>query len=208
MSDLNQILSLLKGQNVKTPTTLNAGNEPQQRPSTSSTHTNFAGLNLSNINPALIQQVRQEYLTKKSTEDSLKNATSLTPEVLIAIANMAKETELKSVMKKCKQRQDDKEKELYSHRESIKNRYKKQKENVMAKELIGVKVDANEMRSIDRELDRELRSMDLHILKEMDKEVRYLQQEFVRLKVPLFKVSNDPNDLKLQQKVLFILQDI
>lgn len=50
--------------------------------------------------------------------------------------------------------------------------------------------------------------MDLQILKEMDKEVRYLQQEFVRLKVPLFKVSNDPNDLKLQQKVLFILQDI
>lgn len=50
--------------------------------------------------------------------------------------------------------------------------------------------------------------MDLQILREMDKEVRCLQQEFVQLKVPLFKVSNDPNDLKLQQKVLFILQDI
>ncbi|KAK4510297.1 putative elongator complex protein 1 [Mucor velutinosus] len=209
MSDLNQILSLLKGQNVKTPTTATDGNGPQpsQLPSTS-THDHLAGLNLSSINPALIQQVRQEYLTKKSAEDSLRNATSLTPEVLIAIANMAKETELKSVLKKCKQRQDAKEKELYAHREYIKSRYKKQKENVMAKELIGVKVDASEIRSIDRELDRELRSMDLQILKEMDKEARYLQQEFVRLKVPLFKVSNDPNDLKLQQKVLFILQDI
>lgn len=50
--------------------------------------------------------------------------------------------------------------------------------------------------------------MDLQILKEMDKEVKYLQQEFVQLKVPLFKVSNNPNDIKLQQKVLFILQDI
>ncbi|KAF1803280.1 hypothetical protein V8B55DRAFT_1504096 [Mucor lusitanicus] len=211
MSDLNQILSLLKGQNVKTPTTATGsgnGLQQPQPPSSTSTHDQLAGLNLSSINPALIQQVRQEYLTKKTTEDSLRNATSLTPEVLIAIANMAKETELKSVMKKCKQRQDEKERELFAHRESIKSRYKKQKENLLAKELIGVKVDPNETRSIDRELDRELRSMDLQILKEMDKEVRYLQQEFVRLKVPLFKVSNDPNDLKLQQKVLFILQDI
>ncbi|KAL9551333.1 hypothetical protein MBANPS3_004312 [Mucor bainieri] len=210
MSDLNQILSLLKGQNVKTPSTAGDANEPQQQPlpASTSTHNHLAGLNLSSINPALIQQVRQEYIAKKSTEDSLRNATSLTPEVLIAIANMAKETELKSVMKKCKQRQDEKEKELYAHRESIKSRYRKQKENLMAKELIGVKVDPNEIRSIDRELDRELRSMDLQILKEMDKEVRFLQQEFVRLKVPLFKVSSDPSDLKLQQKVLFILQDI
>lgn len=77
--------------------------------------------------------MRQEYLTKKTTEDSLRNATSLTPEVLIAIANMAKETELKSVMKKCKQRQDEKERELFAHRESIKSRYKKQKENLLAK---------------------------------------------------------------------------
>ncbi|GAN08467.1 hypothetical protein MAM1_0206c07979 [Mucor ambiguus] len=209
MSDLNQILSLLKGQNVRMPATTNDVDGPQQpQPPSTSTHDHLAGLNLSSISPALIQQVRQEYLTKKSTEDSLRNATSLTPEVLIAIANMAKETELKSVMKKCKQRQDEKEKELYAHRESIKTRYKKQKENLLAKELIGVKVVPNEIRSVDRELDRELRSMDLQILKEMDKEVKYLQQEFVRLKVPLFKVSNDPNDLKLQQKVLFILQDI
>ncbi|OAD08873.1 hypothetical protein MUCCIDRAFT_159047 [Mucor lusitanicus CBS 277.49] len=205
------IMNNAKGQNVKTPTTATGsgnGLQQPQPPSSTSTHDQLAGLNLSSINPALIQQVRQEYLTKKTTEDSLRNATSLTPEVLIAIANMAKETELKSVMKKCKQRQDEKERELFAHRESIKSRYKKQKENLLAKELIGVKVDPNETRSIDRELDRELRSMDLQILKEMDKEVRYLQQEFVRLKVPLFKVSNDPNDLKLQQKVLFILQDI
>ncbi|CAO3643917.1 unnamed protein product [Mucor fragilis] len=147
MSDLNQILSLLKGQNVKTPATANNanGSSQAQAPSTS-TQDHLAGLNLSSINPALIQQVRQEYLTKKSTEDGLRNATSLTPEVLIAIANMAKETELKSVLKKCKQRQDEKEKELFTHRESIKNRYKKQKESLMAKELIGVKVDANEIR--------------------------------------------------------------
>lgn len=42
----------------------------------------------------------------------------------------------------------------------------------------------------------------------MDKEVTYLQQEFVKLNVPLFKVSNNPNDIKLQQRVLTMLQDM
>ncbi|CEP14124.1 hypothetical protein [Parasitella parasitica] len=215
MSDLNEILSLLnKGQGTAPSRSIQsnrgAASSSSSSNSTASSPSSsiLEGLNLSSINPDLIQQVRQEYLTKKTNEESLRNATSLTPEVLIAIANMAKTTELISVMKKCKQRQDKKEQELYSHRESIKRRYKKQKENLMAKELIGVKIGADEIKSIDRELDRELHAMDLQVLKEMDKEVKHLQQEFVQLNVPLFKVSNDPNDIKLQQKVLHILQDI
>jgi hypothetical protein len=54
----------------------------------------------------------------------------------------------------------------------------------------------------------ELRRMDLQILKDMDGEVKYLQQEFVKLNVPLFKVTNNVNDIKLQQKVIFMLQDM
>lgn len=50
--------------------------------------------------------------------------------------------------------------------------------------------------------------MDLQIIKDMDGEIKYLQQEFVKLNVPLFKVTNNPNDIKLQQKVLFMLQDM
>lgn len=48
----------------------------------------------------------------------------------------------------------------------------------------------------------------MQILKDLDKEVHYLQNEFIKLNVPLFKVSNNPKDLKLQQKVLNILQDM
>jgi hypothetical protein len=61
---------------------------------------------------------------------------------------------------------------------------------------------------IEREMNQELHGLDLQIIKDMDKEVTYLQQEFVKLNVPLFKVTKDPNDLKLQQKVLFMLQDM
>jgi ethanolamine ammonia-lyase large subunit len=90
-------------------------------------------LDLSSISQNLIEQVRSEYLTKKSTEDRIKNATSITPEVLVTIGKMVQETELIAVLKKCKERQDNKERELFSHRESIKLRYKKQKESVLAK---------------------------------------------------------------------------
>lgn len=57
-------------------------------------------------------------------------------------------------------------------------------------------------------MNQELRRLDLQIIKDMDKEVTYLQKEFVKLNVPLFKLTKEPNDLKLQQKVLFMLQDM
>ncbi|KAI7901689.1 uncharacterized protein BX663DRAFT_531751 [Cokeromyces recurvatus] len=187
MADLNSILSLLKQAVISLFP---------------------AGLDLSNIRSDVIDQVRQEYLTKKTQEEKLKNATTITPEVLAAISNLVKETNLIQVLKKCKERQDKKERELFKHRESIKERYKKQRENFLAKELIGVNCDPNVLQALDREMKHELHRLDLQILKDMDGEVRYLQQEFVKLNVPLFKISNNPNDIKIQQKVLYILQDM
>ena len=118
--DLNNILSLLKEAEKAEKDTLD-----------------IKSLDLTRIDSNLIQQVRNEYLTK--------NATTITPEVLVVIGNMAKETHLIQVLKKCKDRQDKKEKELFAHRESVKIRHKKQKENLQTKELIGVKVDMNEL---------------------------------------------------------------
>ena len=69
-------------------------------------------------------------------------------------------------------------------------------------------MNERELQALDDEMTGELHAMDLQIIKEMDAEVTYLQKEFVRLQVPLFKVSQDPSDVKLQQKVLFILQDM
>jgi hypothetical protein len=76
------------------------------------------------------------------------------------------------------------------------------------RELIGLKSDPNELQLIERELNVELRQLDLQIIKDIDKEAVYLQQEFVKLNVPLFKVTNDLNDVKLQQRVLIMLQDM
>ncbi|KAI7868687.1 uncharacterized protein EV154DRAFT_531163 [Mucor mucedo] len=207
--DFNKILSLLKGQDIVTPNVAPPAPAPAATATSVEAPALSSGLDLSNISQSVIDQVRNEYLTKKKSEDKLKNATTITPEVLVTIGKMVQETDLVKVLKKCKERQDNKEKELYSHRESIKARYSKQKESILAKQLIGVKSNnPNELQMVEREMNQELHGLDLQIIKDMDKEVTYLQQEFVKLNVPLFKVTKDPNDIKLQQKVLFMLQDM
>ncbi|CEG76912.1 hypothetical protein RMATCC62417_11739 [Rhizopus microsporus] len=196
--DMNQFMSLFKGQDIKLPeqTTTNDKVDPS-----------LANLDLSNISQNVIEQVRKEYLSSKEPEKTFEDITSITPEVLVHIATMAKETDLLKIIRQCKERQDKIEKELFAHRESIKQRYERQKQSMLAKELIGIK-DPEGMKEIERECHQELRRMDLHVLKEMDKQVKYVQQELSKLKVPSFKITNDPKEIKLQQKVLYIIQDM
>ncbi|KAL4206080.1 hypothetical protein AB4K20DRAFT_1925035 [Rhizopus microsporus] len=196
--DMNQFMSLFKGQDIKLPeqTTTNDKVDPS-----------LANLDLSNISQNVIEQVRKEYLSSKEPEKTFEDMKSITPEVLVHIATMAKETDLLKIIRQCKERQDKIEKELFAHRESIKQRYEQQKQSMLAKELIGIK-DPEGMKEIERECRQELRRMDLHVLKEMDKQVKYVQQELSKLKVPSFKITNDPKEIKLQQKVLYIIQDM
>ncbi|KAI8889328.1 hypothetical protein K501DRAFT_329139 [Backusella circina FSU 941] len=218
--DINQILSLLNEQKNKTST--------PPAPTVPVIPTFPEGLNLSSFDPNIINQVRQEYLAKKEhisppttsspttsfptntlddLLDSLKHATTVTPDVLTAISRMVKETQLLNVLRKCKTRQDKKERELFDHRESIKARHQKQKDAIFAKELIGVS-DPNAIKLLERESAQELKRMDIQILKDMDKESRLLQEELTKLKVPLFKVTHQPQELQTQQKVLTILVDM
>lgn len=61
---------------------------------------------------------------------------------------------------------------------------------------------------LERDCQRELRKMDLHVLKEMDKLVKNLQRDLMKLKVPLFKETDDPKDIKLQQQIVLILHSM
>ncbi|KAI8973441.1 hypothetical protein BDF20DRAFT_824391 [Mycotypha africana] len=164
-------------------------------------------IDFSSIRQDVINQVRAEYLQKEE-EKVLKNATSVTPEVLVKLGSLVKETNLLQVLKDCKRRQDRKEKELFAQRQAIEAKFKKQKDAILTKEMLGVKVDPSELKKLEKEKDKKLHIMDLLVLKEMDKEVKYLQQEFVNLEVPLFRVTQDPKQLKLQQKILNMLQDM
>lgn len=190
--DIKQILSLLNQQKAT------------QVPPTQLVPT---GLDLTKINPDLIKEVRQEYLaTQKNKEhDDISTATTLTPEVLVYIGRLVKETNVIEVLKKCKQRQDRKERELYAHRQSVISRYNKLKDTIRAKELIGV-YDTHALQTLERDMKNELRLLDMEIVKDMDKEVGYLQQQMGMLKVPFF--TGHENDMNLQHKVLSILMDM
>lgn len=77
--------------------------------------------------------MRKEYLSSKEPEKTFEDMKSITPEVLVHIATMAKETDLLKIIRQCKERQDKIEKELFAHRESIKQRYEQQKQSMLAK---------------------------------------------------------------------------
>ncbi|CAO3691272.1 unnamed protein product [Rhizopus stolonifer] len=143
----------------------------------------------------------------KQEEDNFENVTNITPDVLIQIANMAKKTNLLQLIKHHNERQNKIEKDLFDHRGSIKKRYEEQKKGFLAKELIGIK-DPEALRMLERDCQRELRKMDLHVLKEMDKLVKNLQRDLMKLKVPLFKETDDPKDIKLQQQIVLILHSM
>ncbi|EIE79367.1 hypothetical protein RO3G_04072 [Rhizopus delemar RA 99-880] len=197
--DYSQLFSLFKGQDIKIPNETANTIDPS-----------LTNLDLSNINQNVIDQVRKEYLSSTNNskqEDQFKNVTSITPEVLVHLANMTKETNLLQVIREHKERQNQIEKELFEHRESIKKRYEEQKKSLLAKELIGIK-DPKRMKYIEAECEKELHKMDLHVLKEMDKRAKQLQRDLMKLKVPLFKETNEPKEIKLQQKILFIIQDM
>ncbi len=115
----------MQGQDIKIP------NE-----TTNTVDPSLTNLDLSNINQNVIDQVRKEYLSSTNNskqEDEFKNVTSITPEVLVHLANMTKETNLLQVIREHKERQNQIEKELFEHRESIKKRYEEQKKSLLAK---------------------------------------------------------------------------
>ncbi|KAI9247638.1 hypothetical protein BY458DRAFT_527104 [Sporodiniella umbellata] len=200
--DFQQLFSVLKNQNIKIP--------EEKGQSANVLDPSLVNLDLSSINQNVIEQVKKEYMSsteKKSEEDKLIDATEITPDVLIHIANMAKKTDLLKTLKLHSERQHKIENELFEHRKSIKKRYEEQKKGLAAQELIGVK-NPEAIGNLERDCQRELRKMDLHVFKEMDKLVKNLQRDLMKLKVPLFKETDNPKDIALQQKIVLILNSM
>ncbi|KAF7728270.1 Protein dgcr6 [Apophysomyces ossiformis] len=170
-------------------------------------------LDLASIDQDVIQQVRQEYQAQHAKNsldtllDSLQTETNITPDVLMALGRMVKETDLLEVLRDMKSVQDLKEQELFEYRQEIQKKHAKRKDALYAKTLIGAG-DPAEMAAFDKSSAAELKKVDASILIQLDRQVRNQQQRLMELKVPFFKVTNDPSEIKLQQKILSILQDM
>ncbi|KAI9488943.1 hypothetical protein BDB00DRAFT_876910 [Zychaea mexicana] len=195
-----------------------------------------SGMNLGAIDPALIAEVRQEFLSQQaptrmdphdhdqqqqqqqfqyqdqeqeqqtdtldSLLDSLRSATEITPQVLVGLGRMCKETELLDVLRECQQIQHDTERNLSSKRQTIESRHQKARDALFAQELVGGTPDYE---SLDQQTQADLRKMDMHILREMDSQLRSQQVKLAKLKVPFFKQTFDPAEIEMQHKILSIL---
>ncbi|KAG0164861.1 hypothetical protein DFQ28_009581 [Apophysomyces sp. BC1034] len=201
--DINHILSLLQ----------EANQTPAEHPTSVAIP---SVLDLSSIDQDVIQQVRQEYQAqhaKPSTDsldsllDSIRAETTITPDVLVALGRMVKETDLLQVLRDMKCMQDRKEQELFDYRQEIQKRQAKQKDAVCAKALIGAN-GPGAVAEFDKTSAAELKKLDTYILHQMDKEYRNQQETLMKLKVPFFKMTSDPSEMKLQQKVISILHDM
>ncbi|KAI8141580.1 hypothetical protein BJV82DRAFT_670491 [Fennellomyces sp. T-0311] len=233
--DINEFLSLLKSQSQNAdhqePIDQVRSTDQQfldvtisiaQAPSTSQTTESAldipSGISLSAIDPSLIAEVRQEYLSQQTPSeqrldedslgtllDSLQNATQVTPQVLVALGRMCKETNLLQVLRECKQSQHRKEEELNSRRTEIEGRYQKSRDAYFAQELVGITPD---WEGLEKQAQADLRKMDMHIVREMDNELRSQQEKLAKLKVPFFRQTVGREDMQMQHKVLSILLDM
>ncbi|KAI7873630.1 hypothetical protein K492DRAFT_154700, partial [Lichtheimia hyalospora FSU 10163] len=224
--DINHILSLLK----------NGAEHHDEQPSTHapSSTPSFnlpSSVDLAAIDPDVIQQVRQEYWATQQQQpsvpppqqqqsrethdddkdslnallDSIQGATRINSKVLMALGRLTKETNVIAILQGCKESQHRKENELYQQRQELVQQHQKKRDALFAKELVGASVD---WESLEKQSEKELKQMDTHIVHEMDREIRSQQAKLAKLRVPFFKVTSSMDDIKMQHKVLSILQDM
>ncbi|KAI9278217.1 hypothetical protein BDA99DRAFT_491476 [Phascolomyces articulosus] len=210
------------------------------------------GMSLAAIDPALIAEVRQEFLSTQqqqySTEefydpqpandfydpqsangfyetqpvedyyhqqpsedsldfllDSLRSATQVTPQVLVALGRMCKETDLLSVLRECQQAQHRIEEELFRKRQEVESSHQKSRDALFAQELVGKTPDYE---VLEKKSQAELKKIDIHVLRQMDSQLRIQQDRLAKLKVPFFKQTLDPAEIQMQHKILSILLDM
>ncbi|KAI8098792.1 uncharacterized protein BX664DRAFT_319601 [Halteromyces radiatus] len=183
-----------------------------------STNTNIPSLDLlSQLDPAIIQQVRQEYITTQQWSnnsnntlsldqllDSMVQVTSITPELISLLDRMKKETTVLETIAVCQRAQNEKERQLSKQRNLLLEKHKNQLDTILAKQMIGAK-NADEKYEFEERSKIELGQMDRHILRELDKETQALQLALKKHKVPLFYVTKDPTILSLQKEIISLL---
>ncbi|KAL1923794.1 uncharacterized protein VTP21DRAFT_8774 [Calcarisporiella thermophila] len=190
--------------------------QPQSAPLPPSPHSlSIPTLDLSQISPEAIRQVREQIQQQSRTEEKearkkdLSNADSISPEVLVRISELAKEGAVFTVLQSLKKEQAAVERELWGLRERIVKRQKAERDELLAKELLGDPQTAR-LASLDRRARDELAEMDRYALTQMDEELHRQQVELHKAGVPLFRRerTTDPAHIAKQRRVLELLLEM
>ncbi|RUS17755.1 hypothetical protein BC937DRAFT_89523 [Endogone sp. FLAS-F59071] len=115
------------------------------------------------------------------------------------------------------------ENQLSADREVIIERHKAELDNLLAKllgiliyglfdydqlrELVGL-VNMSEVEAFEAKASTELRTLDERIIAEIDREVGKQQTALLKMGVPSFEVTSDPEKIKMQMKVLEVLVEM
>ncbi|CAO3590689.1 unnamed protein product [Absidia cylindrospora] len=154
----------------------------------------------SQLDPTVINQVRQEYMASQTGHDtntttastpeptldelldSLAHEKTITEKLVLALDRMKNETPVLRTIAECQSAQNEQEKRLHHERKVLLERHQSQLDTILAKEWIGAK-NADEKRSFKEKAAEELDQMDRRILREFDLELRRQQEIFKKVSV-------------------------
>ncbi|KAJ2961575.1 hypothetical protein NQZ79_g3176 [Umbelopsis isabellina] len=155
-------------------------------------------IDFSLLDPALVSQVRSEYLAQQSSNNApapkakesftdvdndnedLEAAKSITPEVLVKLSHLAKDTDLLAVLRNLQEEQHSREKEMWSRREELKAKLDKEREHLLARDIIGIDV-TKELEELDTEIANELKKFDHSIIRDMDRQKKRQEEELIKV---------------------------
>ncbi|GAB5586842.1 hypothetical protein Unana1_01742 [Umbelopsis nana] len=199
--------------------------QTQEHPSSSSWPA-LPSIDISLLDPNVLNQVRSEYLAQQQTSNAsvmpvntqnetaqadddsiIESAKSITPEVLMRLSRLAKETDLLPTLRRMQQEQNDRERELWKRREEFMKRLNVEREHLLAREMIGIDV-TKELEELEKKTAAEAKMFHQSILRDMDRQKKRQEEQLKQLKVPFFHATEDPSIVKLRPKVFKILLDM
>ncbi|KAI8060936.1 hypothetical protein BC940DRAFT_245810, partial [Gongronella butleri] len=164
-------------------------------------------LDLAQFQASVVNEVRSEFKTQQLDQQLQAHAriSKLTPDVETLLDRMTKETDVLATLARCQANQNAKERELWAQRQALKKEHDGVLASIHAREALGAKLPA-EKRQAEQDARDALVRMDRLVLREMDGQVRKVQEALAKVRVPGFYVTKDPAQIKLQRQILARLQ--
>ncbi|KAK3846943.1 MAG: hypothetical protein J3R72DRAFT_471240 [Linnemannia gamsii] len=136
----------------------------------------------------------------------------ITPQLLKKLAALAESdgqsgSTLLSEIKRLRSRQTKTERSLFEDREELLAKQKRNIVKLQASEIMGVNVE-NEMQRTKSAHREELKRFDQGVVRAMDKEITLVQESLAQAGVPLMTLTQDPDKIASQIRVLRLLEDM
>ncbi|TPX68564.1 hypothetical protein SpCBS45565_g03080 [Spizellomyces sp. 'palustris'] len=167
-------------------------------------HRNYDSYFSNDVEPAPQSQDQGPKLSAAAVETVVPSKGKMTPGVLIHLARLSEEGSIFNLLKELQDAQSAKEDELLEKRNAIVKQYESEK---LAREIMAGSTPEKE-REAKKELELEIKRHDISILEEMEITRRRQQRALETAGVPLFKITDNLEDIIAQQRLLSLLESM